>query len=251
MTYAKLFILNTDKGGRHRKDQQKMKEEGKFMMNLRQHKVDGYPYKFKYKSCKGPPERKFVVYDNRSCMIFAADWKIRRAIVWFTHSPWFDNFIILIIFFNSLFMAYTDYKFRVYSDDANIIKKNATIEWWGKIFTYIFIVECFLKIIGMGFIVHKNSYLRDYWNWLDFIVVVVGLMEQIQPDASAGDMKSLRTLRVLRPLRSINAFPEMKRLIGSLLSSLPSLANAVLFMFFIFLLFGILGVQSFQGVLYQ
>ena len=228
-----------------------MKEEGKFLVNLRQHKVDGYPYKFKYGACKGADERKFVVYDNRSCMIFGAEWRIRRAIVWLTLSPWFETFIILIIFFNSLFMAYTDYSFRVYTEDLNIIKKNASIEWWGVIFTYIFIVECFLKIIGMGFIVHKNSYLRDYWNWLDFIVVVVGIMEQVQPDASTGDMKSLRTLRVLRPLRSINAFPEMKRLIGSLLSSLPSLANAVLFMFFIFLLFGILGVQSFQGVLYQ
>ena len=115
ITYAKLFILNTAKGGRFRKDQHKMKDEGKFMVNLRQHKVDGYPYKFKYKACKGAAERKFVVYDNRSCMVFAADWRIRTAIVWLTLSPWFETFIILIIFFNSLFMAYTDYSFRVYT----------------------------------------------------------------------------------------------------------------------------------------
>ena len=30
----------------------------------------------------------------------------------------------------------------------------------------------------MGFFIHYNSYLRfDIWNWLDFIVVVVSLVE--------------------------------------------------------------------------
>jgi len=36
-----------------------------------------------------------------------------------------------------------------------------------------------MKIIAMGFIIHKNSYLRDTWNWLDFIVVVVGIVEEV------------------------------------------------------------------------
>ena len=155
-----------------------------------------------------------------------------------------------------MFMATTDYADRVFEYDPLILNHNGTIEDFGIVFTYIFIVECFMKIIAMGFIIHKNSYLRDTWNRLDFIVVVVGIVEEVQKysdpygDSKSSGMKSLRTLRVLRPLRSINAFPSMKRLIGSLLSSLPSLANAVVFMFFIFLLFGILGIQSFQGVLY-
>ena len=114
----------------------------------------------------------------------------------------------------------------------------------------MFTVEAVIKIIAMGFVVHKNSYLRDYWNWLDFLVVCIGFIE-LFPIIPAADLKSLRTLRVLRPLKSINAFPSMRRLIGSLLASLPSLANAVVFMLFIFLLFGILGVQQFKGVFYQ
>jgi len=93
----------------------------------------------------------------------------------------------------------------------------------------------------MGFIHHKNSYLRDTWNWLDFAVVCVGLTDYI-PGISGSNLKALRTLRVLRPLRSINKFPSMKKLISSLLASLPALGNAVVFMMFIFLLFCILGV---------
>lgn len=121
------------------------------------------------------------------------------------------------------------------------------IELLGLIFTYIFTVECLIKIIAMGFVVHRNSYLRDYWNCLDFFVVCIGIFETLP---GFPKVKALRTLRVLRPLRSVNAFPEMRRLIGSLLASLPELGTAAQFMFFIFLVFGILGVQSFKGVLY-
>jgi hypothetical protein len=41
-------------------------------------------------------------------------------------------------------------------------------------FSIIFFVEFLFKVIGMGFIKHPNSYLRDGWNWVDFIVVVAG-----------------------------------------------------------------------------
>ena len=114
-------------------------------------------------------------------------------------------------------------------------------------FTVIFTTECVFKIVGMGFIVHRNAYLRDGWNWVDFIVVVTGLIEVIP---GLPSFRGLRTLRVLRPLRSINAIPKMKRLIASLIQSLPALGNVVVFLLFIFILFSILGVQQFVGQLY-
>lgn len=93
----------------------------------------------------------------------------------------------------------------------------------------------------MGFVFHQNSYLRDPWNWIDFIVVVLGLVEML-PLGSSANFKALRTLRVLRPLRSINAVPSMRRLLRSLFGSLPRLVHAATFLLFVFLLFGILGV---------
>jgi hypothetical protein len=41
-------------------------------------------------------------------------------------------------------------------------------------FTIIFIAEACLKIIAMGFILHKNAYLRNGWNIIDAIVVFSG-----------------------------------------------------------------------------
>ena len=41
-------------------------------------------------------------------------------------------------------------------------------------FLIIYTVEMILKVIALGFIMEKNSYLRDPWNILDFIVVFFG-----------------------------------------------------------------------------
>jgi hypothetical protein len=38
----------------------------------------------------------------------------------------------------------------------------------------IFGLECVLKIIAFGFMLHPGSYLRSGWNMLDFVVVVTG-----------------------------------------------------------------------------
>ena len=53
------------------------------------------------------------------------------------------------------------------------------------IFSYIFTVELVLKVIAMGFCMHPKSYMRDAWNWLDFIVVVTGVIELAAGDKGA------------------------------------------------------------------
>ena len=108
--------------------------------------------------------------------------------------------IILLIFLNSLFLAMYDY-----GDRDNMTTYNQMIEQTGIFFTIIFTFECAVKVISMGFIIHRKAYLRDGWNWIDFIVVVIGLIEGIP---GIPQLRSLRTLRVLRPLRSINAVPS-------------------------------------------
>lgn len=176
----------------------------------------------------------FKIYDKNSCYIFHGESWFRRMVVKLSCWPMFDNFIILLILLNSVMLALYDY-----TDRDSETTWNKTIDNIGNIFTYIFIGEAVIKIIAMGFFMHRNAYLRDYWNWLDFIVVCIGIVENIP---GIPKLKALRTMRVLRPLRSVNAFPEMRRLIGSLLGSIPELGTAVVFLLFIFLLFGILGV---------
>jgi Ion transport protein len=41
-------------------------------------------------------------------------------------------------------------------------------------FTVVFLVESWLKIIAMGFVFNKYSYLRQTWNAVDFLIVLTG-----------------------------------------------------------------------------
>ena len=41
------------------------------------------------------------------------------------------------------------------------------------IFTAIYTFESATKVMGRGFIVAPFTYLRDAWNWLDFIVITL------------------------------------------------------------------------------
>jgi hypothetical protein len=129
-----------------------------------------------------------------------------------------------------------------YSDPDNESFLNIVLERIGWAFTFIFAIESIIKIIGMGFIIHKQSYMRDPWNWIDFSAVIIGGIELFP---NLPNLKFIRTLRVIRPLRSIKALPSMRRLISSLLNSLPALANVVVFLLFVFILFGIFGIQTF------
>ncbi|MEJ1276612.1 calcium channel voltage-dependent R type alpha 1E subunit [Cricetulus griseus] len=90
-------------------------------------------------------------------------------------------------------------------------------------FLIIFTVETFLKIIAYGLLLHPNAYVRNGWNLLDFVIVIVGLfsviLEQLTKETEGGnhssgksggfDVKALRAFRVLRPLRLVSGVPNI------------------------------------------
>uniref|UniRef100_A0A8C3D0N9 Voltage-dependent R-type calcium channel subunit alpha n=1 Tax=Cairina moschata TaxID=8855 RepID=A0A8C3D0N9_CAIMO len=76
-------------------------------------------------------------------------------------------------------------------------------------FIGIFCFEAGIKIVALGFVFHKGSYLRNGWNVMDFIVVLSGIL------ATAGthfnthvDLRTLRAVRVLRPLKLVSGIPS-------------------------------------------
>ena len=42
--------------------------------------------------------------------------------------------------------------------------------------TVIFCLEMILRVIDLGFVIHPGSYLRDPWNVLDAVVVLVSIL---------------------------------------------------------------------------
>jgi hypothetical protein len=70
-----------------------------------------------------------------------------------------------------------DYSHRVIPEAEYDTTWNDNMDITGYVMSVIFLLECILKIIAFGFIVHKNAYLRSSWNWLDFFVVLVSLLD--------------------------------------------------------------------------
>jgi len=112
------------------------------------------------------------------------------------------------------------------------------------IFTLIFTIEAALKIIAMSFIIDEGSYLRDYWNWLDFVVVITSIVSII---GTSGGVSALRSFRLFRPLRSLHIIPSMKKLIETLLDSFGGLCNIFVFLFFFIVIFAILSINLWSG----
>jgi hypothetical protein len=61
-----------------------------------------------------------------------------------------------------------------YADRDSITQRNQIVDQIDRVLTYVFIVEAALKIVAMGCILHRFSYLHQGWNIIDFIIVVSG-----------------------------------------------------------------------------
>lgn len=68
----------------------------------------------------------------------------------------------------------------------------------------IYTAEMIIKSIAKGFIVNKYSYLRNPWNWLDFVVITSGYATI---GMEVGNLAGLRTFRVLRALKTVSIMP--------------------------------------------
>ena len=118
------------------------------------------------------------------------------------------------------------------------------------VFATVFTIEAIVKCCAFGFIMHPNSYLRNGWNILDFIVVVAAILDLSADLDGVSALRIIRLVRVLRPLRVVKNNPGLKRVINALILSLESLKDIFLVLVFVWILFAMLGVQFFKGRLY-
>lgn len=132
-----------------------------------------------------------------------------------------------------------------YTDTENKSWRNKLVEYSEPVFTIIFTFECLIKVIGLGLIIGQGTYLSDKWNWIDFLVVISGLLSSVPQMAN---ISGLRTFRLFRPLRSLSTLPNIRILIGTLLASVSQLGGVLSLALFFFLIFAILGVNLYAGL---
>lgn len=156
-------------------------------------------------------------------------------------NPWFEKFILVVILINCVFLAM--------DNEVDFVKKNS--DYIDFIFLMIYTVEMLLKIIAMGFFMRAHSYLRDSWNILDFIVVIMGWISVAltYSNIEGQDISSIRVIRILRPLRTINSIPGMSGLVQTILNSVPILVDIMILFMFMLIMFGTIATQLFGGKL--
>ncbi|GAA6066005.1 sodium channel protein type 4 subunit alpha B-like [Tachysurus ichikawai] len=79
---------------------------------------------------------------------------------------------------------------------------------WSKIMEYVFTgiytFEALIKVLSRGFCIGGFTFLRDPWNWLDFMVISMAYITEF---VDLGNVSALRTFRVLRALKTITVIP--------------------------------------------
>uniref|UniRef100_A0AAY4E487 Voltage-dependent L-type calcium channel subunit alpha n=1 Tax=Denticeps clupeoides TaxID=299321 RepID=A0AAY4E487_9TELE len=185
---------------------------------------------------------------------------IRRAALSIVEWKPFDIFILLAIFANCVALGVSK---PFPEDDSNAT--NHDLEQVEYVFLIIFTIETFLKILAYGLVMHPSSYIRNGWNLLDFVIVIVGLFSVVletathkpgeahhMPGKPGGlDVKALRAFRVLRPLRLVSGVPSLQIVLNSIMKAMVPLLHISLLVLFVIIIYAIIGLELFIGRMHK
>ncbi|NWW58403.1 SCN4A protein, partial [Ifrita kowaldi] len=115
-------------------------------------------------------------------------------------------------------------------------------------FTGIYTFESLIKVLSRGFCIDDFTFLRDPWNWLDFMVISMAYITEF---VDLGNISALRTFRVLRALKTITVIPGLKTIVGALIQSVKKLSDVMILTVFCLSVFALIGLQLFMGNLRQ
>ena len=109
------------------------------------------------------------------------------------------------------------------------------------VFTVLFTVEIFLKLIAFRFIFFRNTF-----NTFDFIVIIISifgfLFEYLGVNRLGILNGLLRTISIVRILRLIRTSKGLRIIFYTIISTLPALANIGGLLGIILFMFSILGI---------
>ncbi|XP_007565048.1 sodium channel protein type 4 subunit alpha B-like [Poecilia formosa] len=123
---------------------------------------------------------------------------------------------------------------------------------WSKTVEYVVMViytfEVIIKVLSRGFCVGNFTFLRNPWNWLDFMVISMIYLAEFVP---SENVSALRPFRVLRVLKIITVFSGLRTTFGAVIQSMKKLRDVMILTFFFVSVFALIGFQLFMGNLRQ
>ncbi|KAG6457068.1 hypothetical protein O3G_MSEX010098 [Manduca sexta] len=182
-----------------------------------------------------------------SLFILSNENPIRRYTKFIIEWPPFEYAVLLTIIANCVVLALEEH---LPNGDKTILAQN--LENTEVYFLGIFCVEASLKILALGFVLHRGSYLRNVWNIMDFFVVITGIITLLPSRiAPAVDFRTLRAIRVLRPLKLVSGVPSLQVVLKSIIKAMAPLLQIGLLVLFAIVIFAIIGLEFYSGALHK
>uniref|UniRef100_A0A669CCU4 Voltage-dependent calcium channel type A subunit alpha-1 n=1 Tax=Oreochromis niloticus TaxID=8128 RepID=A0A669CCU4_ORENI len=190
------------------------------------------------------PVRENCFTVNRSLFIFGEDNVVRK----YPSTP-FEYMILATIIANCIVLALEQH--LPGEDKTPMSKRLVNCSKTHPYFIGMFCFEAGIKIIALGFVFHKGSYLRNGWNVMDFIVVLSGILAAAGAHMNISvDLRTLRAVRVLRPLKLVSGIPSLQIVLKSIMKAMVPLLQIGLLLFFAILMFAIIGLEFYSGKLH-
>ncbi|XP_056011391.1 voltage-dependent P/Q-type calcium channel subunit alpha-1A-like isoform X2 [Ostrea edulis] len=181
---------------------------------------------------------------DRNLLVFGKNNKFRKKVHKLVIHDRFEKLVLICIILSSITLALEDP-----TKEHNSVR-NEILFWVDAVFAFIFTIEMILKLIDIGLVLHKGSYLRDRWNFMDGVIVIASIASLFISDSSAKTLKVFRVLRVLRILRTIKRFPGLKKACVMFLKSIQSVGPLISIYVLLHVTFSIMAVQLMNGRLF-
>ena len=198
----------------------------------------------------GPERVLFFIYP---------DYTIRRVFLWLGRQWLFDSAVYMCIIASCMFLMLmppgglsTKEITRIDpSYPVPVSDEIATL--CSYIFTFIFTAEFVVKVLERGFLFTRRAYLKDNWNVLDSLILVISWIDVANELFNMDGLKDgkiakvLRLGRALRPLRLMKRVETMRAVIDALIGTLRPVGYVILFLTLTMIVFSLIGMGLFGG----
>ncbi|XP_067349069.1 sodium channel protein type 4 subunit alpha B-like isoform X2 [Channa argus] len=165
-----------------------------------------------------------------SCFLLSPFSQLRTAAIKIHIHSLFRLFILMTILTNCVLMT--------------MLYPPAWIMTTELVFIAVYTVEVIVKVMARGFCIRRFAFLRDPWNWLDFMVIITGFLTLYV------DLRKSHFLSTLpRALKLITVYPGVRKTAGAFLQSVKRLAGVFVLMMFGLSMLSLIGLQLFMGSL--
>ena len=147
-------------------------------------------------------------------------------------------FITLLIVFNTIVLALDKYP-----EDPKLTSLSDSLN---NFFTYAFIMEMVIKLIGLGF----KEYARDSFNLFDSVIVilsVVGIVftETTDDISQGGTLTAFKGVRLLRIFKLARSWTSFRKILEKVIITMRDVSTfSILLLLFMFI-FTLLGMELF------